>query len=90
MSEVPVLIQPNFNKKFFLQVDASAYGVGTILSQEGETTTHSLKKQHKPTLHPITYYLATFAPTEQNYDIYNRELLAVVKALYLIQSDLES
>ena len=40
-----VLIQPNFEKKFFLQVDALAYGVGAILSQEGEITTLSLEKR---------------------------------------------
>jgi hypothetical protein len=45
MCEAPVLIQPNFEKKFFLQVDASAYGVGTVLSQEGEITTPSLEKR---------------------------------------------
>ena len=82
MCKAPVLIQPNFEKKFFLQVDASAYGMGAILSQEGEITTPSLEKQRKPTLHPIVFYTATFTPTERNYDIYNRELLAVMKALY--------
>ena len=44
MCKAPVLIQPNFQKKFFLQVDASAYSVGTVLSQEGEITTPSLEK----------------------------------------------
>ena len=28
------------------------------------------------------FYSATFTPTEQNYDIYNRELLVVMKVLY--------
>jgi hypothetical protein len=82
MCKAPVLIQPNFKKKFFLQVNASAYGVGTVLSQEGEITTPSIEKCQKPTLHPIMFYSAMFTPTEQNYDIYNRELLAVMKALY--------
>ena len=45
MCEAPVLIQPNFKKKFFLQVDASAYSVGTGLSQEGEIMTPSLEKR---------------------------------------------
>ena len=82
MCEAPVLIQPDFKKKFFLQVDALAYGVGAVLSQEGETTTPSLEKRRKPALHPIAFYSATFTPTERNYDIYNQELLAVIKALY--------
>ena len=80
MCKAPVLLQPDFNKKFYLQTDASAYGVGTILSQEGDVTP-SLATHKKPILHPIAYFSATFTPTEHNYDIYKRELLAVMKAL---------
>ena len=80
MCKAPVLLQPDFNKKFYLQTDASAYGVGAVLSQEGETTP-ALATHKKPVLHPIAYFSATFTPTERNYDIYERELLAVMKAL---------
>ena len=80
MCKAPILLQPNFNKKFYLQTDASAYGVGAVLSQEGETTL-SLATHKKPVLHPIAYFSATFTPTERNYDIYEQELLAVMKAL---------
>jgi len=82
MCAAPVLKQPNFKKKFYLQTDASAYGIGAILSQEGDTpTTSTLSKCQKPVLHPVTYYSATFIPAEWNYNIYKRELLAVIKAL---------
>ena len=73
----PILRQPEYNKPFFLATDASAYGVGAVLSQEGEL--HPRTK--KPTQHPIAYYSATFTPTERNYDIYERELLAILKVL---------
>jgi hypothetical protein len=39
MCQSPILVQPNFNKQFYLQVDASAFSMGAILSQEGEPTT---------------------------------------------------
>ena len=82
MCVAPVLKQPNFKKKFYLQTNASAYGVGAVLSQEGDIpTTSALSKHQKPVLHPVAYYSATFIPAEQNYNIYERELLAVMKAL---------
>jgi hypothetical protein len=83
MCTAPILTQPDFNKKFYLQTDASGYGMGAILSQEGgpDTLTPALTKHHKPVLHPIAYYSAMFTPTEQNYDVYNQELLAIIKAL---------
>jgi RNase H-like domain found in reverse transcriptase len=36
MCRCPILRQPDYKKPFFLATDASAYGVGAVLSQEGE------------------------------------------------------
>ena len=60
-------------------MDASAYGMGAILSQEGEINPQ--KHTNKPKLHTITYNSATFTTTERGYDIYERELLAIIKAI---------
>ena len=69
MCTKPVLQQPDFEKVFYLQTNALAYGVGAILSQEeGLMTSNS--PNAKPRRHPIAYYSNTFTPTEQNYDIY--------------------
>jgi hypothetical protein len=76
----PVLTQPDFEKKFYLQTDALAYSVGAILSQRGRNPPYA-HKHLKPKNHPIAYYSATFTPTERNYDIYERELLAIMKSL---------
>ena len=62
MCSKPVLRQPNFKKPFFVATDASAYGVGAILSQEGESDPQKPSSSRK--LHPIAYYSATFTPTE--------------------------
>jgi hypothetical protein len=60
MCQKPILHQPHYNAPFFLATDASAYGVGAVLSQEGELNPCT----QKPTQHPIAYYLATFTPTK--------------------------
>ena len=73
----PILHQTDYSKPFFLATDASAYGMGAVLSQEGELN----PRTHKPIQHPIAYYPTTFSPTERNYNIYEWELLAVMKAL---------
>src|SRR6266851_8470847 len=80
MCAKPVLQQPDFTKVFYLQTNASAYGVGAVLSQEGGVMTLN-SPNTKPRWHPVAYYSNTFTPTEQNYDIYEREFLGVVKAL---------
>src|SRR5258708_12493163 len=68
MCRKPVLIQPDFKQRFYLQTDASAYGIAALLSQtQPEADTPSDHKVN-PKLHPVAYYSATFTPTERNYD----------------------
>jgi reverse transcriptase-like protein len=85
MCRKSILIQPNFNKCFYLQIDMSAYGVGAILSQvpgsNPDTEDKPPPKNSKPKLHPVAYYSATFTSIERNYNIYERELLAMIKSL---------
>ncbi len=61
-------------------MDTLAYGMGAVLSQEGSMPISS-SPNSKPRQHPITYFSNTFTPTEQNYDVYEREFLGVVKVL---------
>jgi hypothetical protein len=83
MCQAPILTQLDFNHKFYVQTDMSGYGMGAVLSQEGgsDTLMPTLEQQKKPVLHPIAYYSATFTPTQCNYNIYDRELLAIMMAL---------
>ncbi|SRR6266851_3646136 len=76
MVSKPILQQPNFNKMFYLQMDVSKYSIGAVLSQDGETKGTMLRKRH-----PIAYYLATFSPTEQNYDAHDLKFLRVLKSI---------
>jgi hypothetical protein len=67
----PILAQPVLTDQFDLEVDASGFAVGAVLLQ--------MKKDKKR--HPVSYYSATLNEAEHNYNIYNLELLAIVKAL---------
>ena len=51
--------------------DASLLATGAVLMQPDTSGN----------LHPCAYFSKTFSTTEQNYNIYDRELLAVILAL---------
>uniref|UniRef100_A0A3B3HPV2 Gypsy retrotransposon integrase-like protein 1 n=1 Tax=Oryzias latipes TaxID=8090 RepID=A0A3B3HPV2_ORYLA len=68
----PILIQPDPRRQFIVEVDASDSGVGAVLSQR-EDTTGKLK--------PCAFFSRKLSPAEQNYDVGNRELLAIKLAL---------
>lgn len=69
--QAPVLIHPNFDRAFVVETDASDTATGGILSQQGEDG-------H---LHPCAYRSSKMSLAKQNYDIYDKELLAIVLAL---------
>ena len=71
-SSAPVLSHPDPAVPFVVEVDASDSGVGAVLSQR---TTSDQK------LHPCAFFSRRLTPAERNYDVGNRELLAVVLAL---------
>ena len=52
MCTKPILRQPDYTKAFFLAMDASAYGMGAVLSQEGELN----PRTQKPMLCLVAYY----------------------------------
>jgi len=76
MVSKPILQQPDFDKTFYLQTDASKYRVGAVLSQDGGTKGVTPRKRH-----PVAYYSATFSPTEQNYNAHNLKFLGVLKLI---------
>jgi hypothetical protein len=70
LTSAPLLLQPDVQKPFLLECDTSDYATGVILSQ----------KDDKGKLHPVAFLSKSMAPAEQNYDIFNKELLAIVQA----------
>ena len=71
----PVLRNPDFDKEFVLQTDASERGLGAVVSQydsEGED-------------HPGLYLSWKLFPREQNYATIEKECLAIKWALCSLQ-----
>jgi hypothetical protein len=63
------------------QLHHNQYAIGAVLSQEQEGQWH-----------PIAFLSRTMTPAEQNYEIYDKELLAIVWALktwrqYLLEAN---
>lgn len=70
-SSAPVLIMPNTTKSFQLETDALNYATGAVLSQQDA----------EDKWHPCAYLSQSMSPAEHNYDIYDKELLAIMRAL---------
>ncbi|KAG1953738.1 retrotransposable element [Pimephales promelas] len=68
----PILITPDPSRQFVVEVDASEVGVGAVLSQRSPSDDK---------MHPCAFFSHRLSPAESNYDIGNRELLAVKLAL---------
>lgn len=67
-----VLCSIDCDKPFTLQTDASDFAFGATLTQ----------LQSDGLEYPITFLSGSLSPAKQNYDIYYKELLAVIKSLW--------
>ena len=71
LTSSPVLRLPDMSKPFFVQTDASKLGTGAVL----------LQKDDAGVPHPCAYLSQALVGAEQNYQVYDLELLAVIRAL---------
>jgi hypothetical protein len=62
-----------------VETDASDFALGAVIFQKGSDDK----------LHPIAYHLGKFSPAEINYEIHNKELLAVVESFKIWEKYLE-
>jgi len=67
----PVLILLDYEKLFTLITDASDYATGSILEQEDAFGRS----------HPVAYFSKSLQPMEHNYEIHDKELLAIIHSL---------
>jgi len=66
----PVLALPKRKEKFRVEVDVSGHVIRGVLSQKQEGKWK-----------PVAFLSRTMSPTERNYEIYNKKLLAIVEVL---------
>ena len=71
LTSSPVLMMPDQTRPFQIKCDASKYASGAVLTQQDSNGDR----------HPVAFLSKTFSKTEQNYEIYDRELLAIIRAL---------
>ena len=71
LTEHPILLVADPTKPFTLQTDASHYGLGAVVSQQGEDNCE----------HPVAYASRCLLPCEVKYAVVEKECLAIVWAL---------
>ena len=67
----PVLAAPDIDKKMRMEVDASDYVMGDVLSMEGKDGLWR----------PVAFLSKSLNETERNYEIHDKEMLAIVREL---------
>jgi hypothetical protein len=67
----PVLSRLNYEKPFYLEVNVSQYATGAVLSQ----------KDDRGCMQIVGSVSHSFLPAERNYNIHDRELLAIIHGL---------
>jgi hypothetical protein len=72
MLSAPILQHYHSNRQMMVETDASNGVVGGVLSQQEP---ESLQ------WHPVAYFSKTMQQAELNYDIHDKEMLAIVLAL---------
>jgi len=70
VAEEPILLTFDPEKEIIVETDSSDFAIGAVLSQPGQNGKYQ----------PIAFYSRKLSPAELNYEIYDKELLAIVDA----------
>ena len=74
LSSSPVLALPDFSKPFSIETDASASGIGAVLTQEG---------------HPLAFLSKALGPRSRGLSTYEKEYMAVLMVVQQWRSYLQ-
>lgn len=68
-------------RRLFLLIDYEAHTIVEIDASNWASGGALLEKRRDGVFHPVAFFSSKHTPAESNYDIYDKELLAIVKAL---------
>jgi len=69
VTTAPILASPQDSELFCIEADSSDFTSGAILSQQ-------LPREEK--WHPVAFYSKSLSPVKQNYEIHDKEMLAII------------
>jgi len=72
VTTAPVLVSPQDSEPFRVEADSSDFATGAVLSQQSTTDGK---------WHPVVFYSKSLSSMERNYEIHNKEMLAIIRAL---------
>ena len=79
VASAPVLMHFDRTKEIFLETDSSDYVIAGVISQRGPDGL----------LHPVAFFSRKMNPAQCNYEIYDKELLAIVECFENWRPELE-
>jgi len=72
VTTAPVLVSPQESDPFQIEADSSDFATGAVLSQQ---STMDGK------WHPVVFYSKSLSSVERNYEIHDKEMLAIIRVL---------
>jgi len=72
VTTAPVLVSPQDSEPFRVEADSSDFATEAVLSQQSTTDGK---------WHPVAFYSKSLSSMERNYEIHNKEMLAIIRVL---------
>jgi len=72
VTTAPILASPQDSEPFCIEANSSDFASGAVLSQQ-------LPGEEK--WHPVAFYSKSLSPVERNYEIHDKEMLAIIRTL---------
>jgi RNase H-like domain found in reverse transcriptase/Reverse transcriptase (RNA-dependent DNA polymerase)/Integrase zinc binding domain/Chromo (CHRromatin Organisation MOdifier) domain len=72
ITSAPILTLPDNSRPYRVEADSSDFATGAVLSQENP---------EDGKWHPVAFLSKSLSPVERNYEIHDKEMLAIVRAL---------